>query len=112
VANSVSLAMLDRRYEIGILKAVGYSRRQVLAVFAIEYGLVALLATGSGVAFIEGLLALLAVASHLAVIALLLGLPSHALIALGGVGLTLLTALGVAWAPTRLPPVVVLNELR
>ena len=65
VANSVSLAMLDRRYEIGILKTVGYTRRQILTIFAVEYGWVGLLATGAGVLLIQGLLALLAIANHL-----------------------------------------------
>ena len=110
VANSVSLAMLDRRYEIGILKTVGYSRRQILAIFAVEYGLVGLLATGAGVLLVQGLLAVLAIATHLAASVLLLSLPSLALIALCGVGLTLLTVFGVTWNPTRVSPVVVLNE--
>jgi putative ABC transport system permease protein len=110
VANSVSLAMLDRRYEIGILKTVGYARRQILAVFAVEYGLVGLLATGAGLLVIEGFLSILAIAAHQAAVLLLLNLPSLALIALCGVGLTLLTVLGVTWNPTRLPPSVVLND--
>jgi putative ABC transport system permease protein len=110
VANSVSLAMLDRRYEIGILKTVGYARRQILAVFAVEYGLVGLLATGAGLLVIEGFLAILAMAAHQAAVLLLLNFPSLALIALCGVGLTLLTVLGVTWNPTRLPPAVVLHD--
>jgi putative ABC transport system permease protein len=110
VANSVSLAMLDRRYEIGILKTVGYSRRQILSIFAVEYGLVGLLATGTGVLFIQGLLVVLAIAQHLAAYILLLSIPALALIAFCGVGLTLLTVFGVTWEPTRVSPVVILNE--
>ena len=110
VANSVSLAMLDRRYEIGILKTVGYTRRQILAVFAVEYGVVAGLATGAGVLLIQGLLALLAVANHLPAFVLLMGLPALVVIAFCGVGLTLLTVLGVTWEPTRVSPVFILNE--
>jgi putative ABC transport system permease protein len=110
VANAVSLAMLDRRYEIGILKTVGYSRRQILSIFAVEYGLVGLLATGAGVLLVQALLAALAVVNHQPAYVLLLNLPSMALIAFCGVGLTLLTVLGVTWEPTRVSPVVVLNE--
>jgi putative ABC transport system permease protein len=110
VANSVSLAMLDRRYEIGILKTVGYARRQILGIFAVEYGLVGLLATGAGLLVIEGLLAVLAIAAHQAVALLLLSLPSLALVAFCSVGLTLLTVLGVTWNPTRVPPAVLLND--
>ncbi len=110
VANSVSLAMLDRRYEIGILKTVGYSRRQILSVFAVEYGLVGLLATGAGVLLIQGLLAVVAIGNRLPASLLLLNLPSLLLVLACGLGLTLLTVLGVAWNPTRVPPVAVLNE--
>ncbi len=110
VANSVSLAMLDRRYEIGILKTVGYTRGQILTLFAVEYGLVGLLATGAGVLLVQGLLAVLAIANHLAASVLLLNFQSLAIIAFCGVGLTLLTVVGVTWEPTRVSPVVVLNE--
>jgi putative ABC transport system permease protein len=109
VANSVSLAMLDRRYEIGILKTVGYTRGQILAIFAVEYGLVGLLSTAMGVFLIQGFLAVLVAANQMAA-GLLLNPQSLAVIAFCGVGLTLLTACGVAWEPTRLSPLVVLNE--
>ncbi len=110
VANSVSLAMLDRRYEIGILKTVGYSRRPILSIFAVEYGLVGLLATGTGVLVIQALLGVMAIANHVAATVLQLNLLSIALIAFCGIGLTLFIVLGVTWNPTRVSPVVVLNE--
>ena len=47
VANTVSLAMLDRRFEIGVLKAIGYTRAHLLAALSVEYGLVAAIATGA-----------------------------------------------------------------
>jgi predicted lysophospholipase L1 biosynthesis ABC-type transport system permease subunit len=110
VANSVSLAMLDRRYEIGILKTTGYARRQILTVFAVEYGLVGVLATGAGVILIQGLLAAVAIANQMPPTVLLLNLQSMGLIAACGVVLPLLTVLGVTWTPTRVSPMVVLNE--
>ena len=110
VANSVSLAMLDRRYETGILKTVGYARRQILSIFMVEYGLVGLLATSTGVLLVQALLVVLAVANHLPASVLLLNVRSLALIALCGIGLTLLTVFGVTWDPIRDSPVVVLNE--
>jgi len=110
VANSVSLAVLDRRYEIGILKTVGYTRRQILMIFAVEYGWVGLLATGTGVLLIQGLLALLALANHLPAFAVMLDLPSLTVVAFCGIGLTLLTVLGVTWNPTQLSPVFILND--
>jgi putative ABC transport system permease protein len=110
VANSVTLAMLDRRYEIGILKTLGYTRRQVLSIFAIEYGLAGLLAAVTGVLLIQGLLALLAIGNHQPALILLLNLPNIILVAFCGVGLTLLTVLGVTWKPTQVTPVMVLND--
>jgi putative ABC transport system permease protein len=110
VANSVSLAMLDRYYEIGILKTVGYLRSQILTVFAVEYGMVGFLATGAGVLLIQGLLAVMALANHLAVSVLLLSFPSLVLVVFCGVGLTLLIVLAVIWEPTQISPMVVLND--
>ncbi|HEX5503316.1 MAG TPA: FtsX-like permease family protein [Thermomicrobiales bacterium] len=40
IANAVALAMLERRRELGILKAVGYTSRRVLGITLIENGLV------------------------------------------------------------------------
>lgn len=110
VANSVSLAMLERRYEIGILKTSGYSLRQILFIFAVEYGLAGLLATGAGVLVVQGLLAVMAIANHMAVRVFLMTLPSQALLFFGGTGLTLLIVLGVTRDPARVSPAVVLNE--
>jgi putative ABC transport system permease protein len=110
VANSVSLAMLDRRYEIGILKTVGYARRQILFIFAVEYGVVGLLATGAGVGVVQVFMWGLALVNHLASGLLQMNLLSIAMIAACGIGLTLLTVAGVTWAPTRVSPAVVLNE--
>jgi ABC-type antimicrobial peptide transport system permease subunit len=45
IANAVALAMLDRRREIGILKAVGHTSRRVLATIALEQGMAALTAS-------------------------------------------------------------------
>ncbi len=110
VANSVSLAMLDRRYEIGILKTVGYARRQILAIFGVEYGVVGLLATGAGVGVVQVFLWGLALVNQLASGLLQMNLLSIVMIALCGIGLTLLTAAGVTWEPTRVSPAAVLNE--
>ncbi len=40
IANAVALAMLERRREIGILKAVGYTSRSILSEVVIENGMV------------------------------------------------------------------------
>jgi hypothetical protein len=56
------------------------------------------------------MLAVLAAANRMPASLLMLSLPSMALIAFCGIGLTLLTALGVAWKPTCVLPVTVLND--
>jgi putative ABC transport system permease protein len=110
IANAVSLAMLERRYEIGILKTSGYSLRQILFIFAVEYGLAGLLATVAGVLVVQGLLAVMSIANHMAVSIFLMTLPSQVFLIIAGTGLTLIVVFGVIWDPARVPPAVVLNE--
>ncbi|MGE5221162.1 MAG: FtsX-like permease family protein [Omnitrophica WOR_2 bacterium] len=110
VANSVSLAMLDRRYEIGVLKAVGYSYLHVLVSLAVEYSLVALVVTLAGLSAVQVFLFFMGRINHEAGSLLVLSPGAAFLIVLCGVGLTLLTVLSITWAPARVSPVVVLNE--
>lgn len=110
VANSVSLAMLDRRYEIGVLKAVGYSRLHILTSLTVEYSLVALIAAAAALAAVQIFLLVLGMLNGLA--GSLLVLTPQAVLSIGlcGLGLPLITVLGVTWKPTQAPPVVLLNE--
>ncbi|HEX6659804.1 MAG TPA: FtsX-like permease family protein, partial [Ilumatobacter sp.] len=48
IANSISLSIHERTRELGLLRAVGMTRRQVRSVVRWESVLVALLGTGSG----------------------------------------------------------------
>jgi putative ABC transport system permease protein len=50
IANSVSLATLERRRQIGIMKALGLQAERVLALLLLENGLVGLAGGGIGVA--------------------------------------------------------------
>jgi len=110
VANSVSLAMLDRRYEIGVLKAVGYARRQVLFTLVVEYSLVALIATGAGLLVGQIFLTVIAMMNDLAGSLLVMSPIAAGAILLSGVVLTLLTVLAVTWRPVQVSPVIVLND--
>ena len=110
VANSVSLAMLDRRYEIGVLKAVGYARGHVLASLVIEYSLVALIATATGLAGVQALLWVITQTNPAAQGLLVMPALTTAQIAALGVGLVLATLLAVAWGPTQVSPVSVLSD--
>lgn len=110
VANSVSLAMLDRRYEIGVLKVVGYSQTHILVSLGVEYGLVALIASAAGLVVVQVFFMVLALVNGLAGGLLALAPGSAALIGMLGVGLVLLAVLAVTWGPVRVSPAVVLNE--
>lgn len=110
VANAVSLAMLDRRFEIGVLKTVGYSRAQVLSMLVVEYGWAGILATGVGLALMEGLMALMAVGMGPEALILLLNPSSLALIAFSSIGLSVLTVIAIGWGPTAVSPMAVVKE--
>ncbi|RPI82296.1 MAG: FtsX-like permease family protein [Chloroflexi bacterium] len=110
VANSVSLAMLDRRYEIGVLKAIGYSRVHVLAALAVEYGLVALIASVAGIAAVQVFLWILGILNDLAGSLLNMEPLSAVLILFLGVSLILTTVFAVSSGSIRQSPASVLNE--
>ncbi|MDD5369896.1 MAG: FtsX-like permease family protein, partial [Anaerolineaceae bacterium] len=110
VANAVSLAMLDRRYEIGVLKTMGYSRRHILTSLAVEYSSVSLMACSVGLLAVRIFLWVVGLSNPMAGNLLVLTPLATALIVFCGVGLPLLTILGVTWSPTRVSPLLVLND--
>lgn len=107
IANAVALAMLERRRELGILKAVGYTSGTVLSEVMIENGIVG--ATG---AFMAVLLAAVAV-SLLGKMLFDLALSVSPLISFSLTGgatlLAILTAALVAWSAVRIRPLEVLR---
>jgi putative ABC transport system permease protein len=110
VANSVSLAMLDRRFEIGVLKSIGYSRGQVLFSQVVEYTLMSVVVTLTGLGLIWGLLGLAGLANDVLASMLVLRPETAAVIALVSVGFTALTVLWATWKPSNASPVFVLND--
>lgn len=108
IANAVGLALFERRREMGIFKAVGYSTAHLLRSISMEYSLVGLIAGSAG---------MLAVWIAITVINTLEPKAGLGLDALPGllifgfaIGLALLTALGVAWRPAHLRPLHVLRD--
>jgi ABC-type antimicrobial peptide transport system permease subunit len=110
VANSVSLAMLERRYEFGVLKATGYSHAAVLGMLSVEYGVVALVSTFAGLGGVSIFLWVLGKYQPMAVNLLVFSFPSMLTIGLGCIGLIVVTVLGVAWQTTRVSPIVILAD--
>ncbi len=107
IANSVSLAMLERRREPGILKAVGYTSGTVLREVLIENGIV-----GAVGAYVAMLLAAVGVAllGHLLFNLTLSISPWIVIVLVGGSALlTMATAALVAWGSVRVRPLEVLR---
>lgn len=107
IANTVALAMVERRREIGILKSVGHTSRSVLAMVLIENGLVGVL--GSLVA----LLLVLGVVTALSLFLFKVTILINPALVGGIIGLTVLVTVGiaalVAWSATRVRPLDVLR---
>jgi putative ABC transport system permease protein len=110
IANAVSLAMVDRQYEIGVLKTIGYTRRHLWLMFAVEYGLVALIASAAGVAVVQAALFVIGLANGLAARLLTMNLGDVGIIVAATLLLTLGTVLAVSWEPMRRSPVFILND--
>jgi hypothetical protein len=108
IANSVGLAMLDRRREMGIFKAIGYSSARILAGIGVEYALLGLVAGVAGMGAVA--LAFRAInrlrpAARLA----LDPVQAPAMIAVA-ILIALASALAVAWRPTHARPLDVLRQ--
>ncbi|MFI5274102.1 MAG: FtsX-like permease family protein, partial [Ktedonobacterales bacterium] len=107
IANAVALAMLERRRELGILKAVGHTSRSVLGEVLLENGIVG---------FTGGLLAMLLVTLALTVLGDLLfktdlgvGASLVLIIVLATGAICMAVAALVAWRATRVRPLEVLR---
>lgn len=108
IANAVGLAMIERRREIGVMKAVGYTSRHVLTALVLEHAQLGLLAGVSGTAAVAAGCFLLRKAQA-DIVLTLDALPGLAII-LVCTGLAVVSVVSVAWRPTRVPPLVVLRD--
>jgi ABC-type antimicrobial peptide transport system permease subunit len=108
IANAAGLVMVERRREIGVLKAIGYSSRRVLALVGVEFATLGLVAGVCGIAAV-------AVA-----FAILNRMEPDALLSLGPwmsiamIGLTaaiaLVSAIAASWTPAQCKPLDVLRQ--
>lgn len=107
IANSVGLAMVERRYEMAILKTVGYSQAQVMRTILLEHTILGLLA---GVAGLGGVVLAVALINTQGIRPeLVFNLPPALAVMLVGVIIALASAAMVAWQPTRARPLAVLR---
>ena len=107
IANSVALAMLERRREMGILKSVGYTSGTVLREVLIENGIigtigafVALLLVAAGVTILGQQLFHITLTISPWIVVALIG---------GSTLLTMATAAFIAWNAVRVRPLEVLR---
>lgn len=107
IANAVALAMLERRRELGILKATGHTSRSVLAQVLLENAVV------GGLAAVAGMLMVTVATYPLGRAVLKTDLAVSTPIVLGIIaGIVILTtavAGAVAWRPVRIRPLEVLR---
>lgn len=107
VANAVGLALIERRREIGVLKAIGYARRHLMATILLEYGLLGLVAGISGL--IATRLTVIWVNARFALARLTMGPADSASLLAMAVALAISIAAALAWAPVRAMPLDVLR---
>jgi hypothetical protein len=108
IANAVGLAMVERRREVGILKAVGFSSGDVLRTFLLENGILGLLAGVMGTLGVVVAVEVLNAVEPKAGLAFQL-LPGLVVMTLSVV-IALASAALVAWRPTLARPLVVLRD--
>lgn len=107
IANAVALAMLERRREIGILKATGHTSRSVLAQVVIENGIAGALGAVSGMLAVA--VATSAIGSRLLGLDIGMGAPVAVAVVAGIIGVTVVVSGAVAWVPARARPLTVLR---
>jgi putative ABC transport system permease protein len=107
IANAVALAMLERRRELGILKAVGYTRSLLLGEVLLENGLIGGIGAFLSLLLVAGVVALIGPLYFKLVLSVDL-LTAITLMA-GAVVLAMLIAGLVAWSAVRARPLEVLR---
>lgn len=110
VANSVNLAMLDRRFEIGVLKSIGYSRGQVIFTQVVEYCIMSLVVSLVALLLIWGMLGLSGLVNETLSTLLMLPPDTAVIIGLAAIILTGSAAVWAAWKPSSVSPVLILND--
>jgi putative ABC transport system permease protein len=108
IANAVGLAMVERRREMGILKAVGFTGRRVLGTFLVENALLGLLAGVMGI--VADIIAINWINTQQARAALSVSPLLAALMIAISIALSLISTALVAWQPTRVRPLEVLRN--
>ena len=111
LANTIALEMLERRRELGILKAIGHASRSVFSEVLLENGLIGLTGGVVGMALVLVLAPIVNGSrfSSLAQFDMLVAVPWAVGIMLAAIAICLLVAAGVSWNATCVRPLEVLR---
>jgi ABC-type antimicrobial peptide transport system permease subunit len=107
IANAVALAMLERRRELGILKAVGHTSLSVLGEVVLENGIVAF--TGALLALVVVVVAAAGLGKLAFNLPIAIPTPTVLGVVAATVAVCVAVAVLVAWRATRVRPVEVLR---
>jgi putative ABC transport system permease protein len=113
IYNAFTMTIIERTQEIGLLRALGVSRRQVLRLVMIEAALLGVIGSFLGVIFglimAQGLIVLMATITATEIVTV--SIPADGLFTalLVGLGVTLISALLPAWRATRISPLAALR---
>ncbi|MPM82024.1 hypothetical protein SDC9_129082 [bioreactor metagenome] len=110
VANSVNLTMLERRFEIGVFKSIGYSQRQVLFTQVLEYGLMSLVVSIFAWFFIWAQVMIAKFALGDLSTLLVVKPQTGAAIVFLTVCLTAMVVVASCWNSTKISPVLTFND--
>lgn len=108
IANAVSLAMVERRRELGVLMAIGYTSRRVLRTILLENGALGLVAGAAGIAGVRIVIAVLN--ARESALDLEFGISAAAGLMVTSVALAMSAAATVAWGPVHVRPLEVLRD--
>ncbi len=113
IYNAFTMTIVERTQEIGLLRALGVSRRQMLRLVLIEAALLGVIGSLFGVIFglimAQGLIALMATITATEIVTV--SIPADGLLTalLVGLGVTLISSLLPAWRATRISPLAALR---
>ena len=108
IANAVSLAMVERRRELGVLMAVGYTSRRVLRTILLENGALGVVAGVAGIVAVRIVIAILN--AREASIGMEFGAGAAVALLGTSIVLAMLAAGLVAWGPVHVRPLEVLRD--
>jgi len=109
IANTVALALLERRRELGILKAIGHTSRGILGMVLAEQGVLAMIGAYSALLVVSVAAAVLTQMTFHSTVGTSGSVPMTLALAAATAALCMLVAGSVAWRATRIRPIEVLR---